>query len=145
MRFPHNAKIFRGQLDMAPFAGVFFLLLIFLLLESSMVFTPGVPIRLPQSADLPGTANPTLAVAIDGDGIIYYENQAVSEERLKQRLLAALKRSHPQPLTLIIQADQDVKYGVLVRLGLLAHDVGFKDAIMATSPSGAPGPALEKP
>jgi biopolymer transport protein ExbD len=129
---------------MAPFAAVFFLLLIFLLLESTMVFTPGVPIRLPQSADLPGTANPTLAVAIDGDGIIYYENQAVSEERLKQRLQAALKRSH-EPLTLIIQADQDVKYGVLVRLSLLAQDVGIKDAIMATSPSGAPGPALEKP
>ena len=42
MRFPRNAKIFRGQLDAAPLAGVFFLLLIFFLLSSRLAFTPGV-------------------------------------------------------------------------------------------------------
>ena len=54
MRFPHNTKIFRGQLDAAPFLGVFFLLLIFLLLNSSLVFTPGVEIQLPETANVPG-------------------------------------------------------------------------------------------
>ncbi len=43
MRFPHNTKIFRGQLDAAPFVGVFFLLVIFLLFNSGLVFTPGIP------------------------------------------------------------------------------------------------------
>ena len=32
MKFPRNAKIFRGQLDATPFAGVFFCLVLFILL-----------------------------------------------------------------------------------------------------------------
>jgi len=32
MKFPRNARIFRGQLDAAPFAAVFFLLVLLLML-----------------------------------------------------------------------------------------------------------------
>ena len=49
MKFPRNARISRGHLDAAPFAGVLFCLLIFLLL-ASLVYTPGVLINLPTSA-----------------------------------------------------------------------------------------------
>ena len=54
MKFPRNARIFRGQLDAAPFAIVFFLLVIFLML-SSLVYTPGVHIELPVADGLTGT------------------------------------------------------------------------------------------
>jgi hypothetical protein len=47
MRFPRNAKMFRGQMDAAPFAGVFFLLTLFVLL-ASFTYTPGVRLRLPR-------------------------------------------------------------------------------------------------
>jgi biopolymer transport protein ExbD len=46
MRYPRNAKIFRGQVDAAPFAGVFFLLLLFMLLFNTHVFIPGVRVDL---------------------------------------------------------------------------------------------------
>lgn len=45
MRFPRNAKIFRGQLDMTPFVNVFFLLVIFVVL-GSLLYMPGIPFRL---------------------------------------------------------------------------------------------------
>lgn len=144
MRFPHNTKIFRGQLDMAPFAGVLFLLLIFLLLQSSMVFTPGLPIRLPETANLPGSANPSVAVAVDSGNVIYFENQAVSPVRLAEKLKSAVEESK-EPLTLIIQADREVKYEMLVQLGLLARDVGIKEALLATSPSVFPEVSEGKP
>ena len=144
MRFPHNTKIFRGQLDMAPFAGVLFLLLIFLLLHSSLVFTPGLPIRLPQTANLPGSAGPSVAVAVDSGNVIYYENQVLTPERLVEKLKAAVEESK-EPLTLVIQADREVKYETLVQLGLLARDVGIKEALLATSPSVFPEVTEEKP
>jgi len=93
MRFPHNAKIYRGQIDAAPFLGVFFLLIIFLLLNSSFVFTPGVPIMLPEGVNLPGTDKPTAVVAVDPSGHFYFENQLCDEARLKERLQAAVQRS----------------------------------------------------
>ncbi|HEY3862578.1 MAG TPA: hypothetical protein VGO59_11895 [Verrucomicrobiae bacterium] len=41
MRFPRHARIFRGPVDAAPMAGVFLLLMIFIML-GSLVYTPGV-------------------------------------------------------------------------------------------------------
>ena len=48
MKFPRNARIFRGQLDAAPFAAVFFLLVIFMML-GSLVYTPGARLRVAAS------------------------------------------------------------------------------------------------
>ena len=137
MRFPRNTRIFRGQLDAGPYAAVLFLLVIFLLLNSSFVFTPGVPIRLPEAQSVPGLATPTVAVAVDGSGQLYFQNQVIDEPRLKRKLQEAVSRS-PEPLTLIMQADQDVKYKELVRLGLLARATGIREALLATRPPLTP-------
>ena len=137
MKFPRHNKIFRGQLDAGPYAAVFFLLLIFLLLSSSLVFTPGVPIHLPEVANLPGTVNPTVIVAVDENGQFYFQNQVSDEARLREKLQAAVANAN-EPLTLIVQADQDVKYTTVVRLALLAREVGIKEALLATRPPVVP-------
>jgi len=133
MRFPHNTKIFRGQLDIAPFASVFFLLLMFLLFNSALVFTPGVRIHLPEAVVLPGTANPTLAVAVDESGQFYFENQIIDEDHLREKLQAAVANS-PEPLTLVMLADRNAKSGVVIKLELLAGSVGIKEVLHATRP-----------
>jgi biopolymer transport protein ExbD len=140
MRFPHNSKIYRGQIDAAPFLGVFFLLIIFLLLNSSFVFTPGVPITLPEGVNLPGTDKPTAVVAIDSNGHFYFENQLCDEARLKERLQIAVERS-PEPVTLVVQMDQDAKAGVLTRLGMMAHSLGIREMLQAVRPPVTPVPA----
>ena len=133
MRFPHNAKIFRGQLDAAPFLGVFFLLIIFLLLNSTFVFTPGVPISLPEGVNLPGPDKATAAVAVDEGGHYYFENQLCDEDRLRQRLQDAVSRS-PEPITLVVQADKSARTEVLTKLGLLARSLGIRDVLLAVRP-----------
>ena len=133
MKFPRNARIFRGQLDAAPLAGVFFLLVMFLALSSRMVFTPGISVNLPQGADLPGTDKPAVAVAVDASGLLYFENQLVTETQLRDQLSEAVKNSS-EPLTLIVQGDKEFKYDVLIRLGLLASQAGIKEALLATRP-----------
>ena len=127
-------------MDAAPFAGVFFCLVIFLLL-TLLVPTPGVRIQLPAATDLPGTDSPALVVAVDPAGQFYFENQLISADELKARLQAAVKKS-ADPLTLVVQADKSVKYETLVGLTLLAREAGMKEALLATLPrtsSAAPG------
>ena len=133
MKFPRNARIFRGQLDAAPFATVFFLLVIFLML-GSLTYTPGVRIRLPMSKDLPGTDKPTVSVAIDASGRLYFQNQWVQEADLVSRLKSAVASSS-EPLTLVVQADKSVTEEMLLRLTLLAHDAGISEALLATRQS----------
>ena len=132
MKFPRNARIFRGQLDAAPFAAVLFLLVIFMLM-GSLVYTPGVRLELPVADDLAGTDNPTVAVAIDANGRWYFENQAIEEKALRARLGQLVQHS-PQPPTLLVQADKAVTTEMLVRLSMLARGVGITNGMLATLP-----------
>jgi len=124
MRFPHNAKIFRGQFDAAPYVGVFFLLVIFLLAHSAMVFVPGVPIELPSGADLPGIEKPIAVIAVDAGGAYYFENQVCDEKRLRERLKATVERSR-EPITLVTRIDRKADTEVFIRLAMIAQDVGI--------------------
>jgi len=132
MKFPRNAKILRSHFDVAPFAAVFFLLLIFLLL-GALLPTPGIPLTPPAADNLPGTDQPTVAMAVDQNGNLYYENQMVSERVLINGLMVATNTTRA-PLTLIIHADQSVSYATLVHLTLLARDHGITNTLLATLP-----------
>lgn len=142
MRFPRHARIFRGQLDAAPFAGVFFLVLIFITFNSQLVFTPGVRIELPRADGLPGTTNPTIEVAVDRSGQFYFANQVIAEAELKQRLQAAADKAKVRgsQLTLVVLTDKDTPNGVLFSLGEIARASGISEMLQAVRPHTAPAP-----
>lgn len=144
MRFPRQAKIFRGQLDVAPFAGVFFLLAIFLLLHSSLVLPTGVQLQLPDSGDWPGNDAPTVTVAIDANELFYFENQVITEKDLRARL-AELRKQATEPLTLVVLADKSVSFDTLMRLQRLAHAAGITSAVLAGHPPAREVPATPLP
>jgi biopolymer transport protein ExbD len=133
MKLPRNARIFQGQLDVAPFASVFFLLLMFVLLASRL-YTPGVQVHLPEAdEELAGTDQPSIAVAVARDGRLYFENQEIGKDALQNRLREAAARSR-EPLTLVVQADKDVTEENLVSLALMAGKAGIHDLLFATLP-----------
>jgi len=138
MKFQRNLRIVQGRFDIAPYATVFFLLIMFVMLLS-LVPTPGLPLQLPQLASptdndaLPGTDRPTINVAVDASGQFYYDNQLVDEFHLRADLRAAAGKS-PEPLTLVVQADKSVAYENLVRLTMLARTAGITNALLATLP-----------
>jgi len=137
MKFPRNAKILRSPFEMAPFAAVFFLLVIFILL-AALLPVQGLRVRLqpPVAGDLPGVDKPAVAMAVDSSGRFYFANQIVSEAQLNSSLSNAVKNSHA-PLTLVIHADKTVTEGQLIDLALLAYHAGITNALLATLP-GAP-------
>ena len=137
MKFPRNARIFRGTLDAAPFVGVLFLVAIFLLLNSSLVFLPGVAVRLPEASDWPGVAGPTVTVAVDTNRRFYLRNQIIQENDLQTRLRKAARETR-EPLTLVLLADKSVPYETIVYLANLAREAGLKETLLATSPPAAP-------
>lgn len=67
MRFQRHAKIFRGQLDPAPVAGVFFLLIIFVVL-GSLLYTPGVLVELKDDGAI---TESTIVVKSNGTNIVF--------------------------------------------------------------------------
>jgi biopolymer transport protein ExbD len=133
MKFPRNAKIFRGHLDVTPFAGVFFCLLVFILL-GTLVYTPGVQINLPDSAStLSGVSGPVLAVAVDPNGQFYFENQLIQGPNLQRRLQTEATRQS-EPLTLVVLADKAVTQDQLNNLYELARRAGIRQIHLAALP-----------
>ena len=143
MKFPRNAKLFRGRLDAAPFAGVLFCLLIFILLDT-LVYTPGVRVQLPAASRvLPGVEGPTLVVAVDASGQFYFQNQLILKSNLQQRLQAEVARQ-TEPVTLVVQADKDVTVGQFDDVRELAASAGIKQIWQAVLPRPFDGPADAK-
>jgi biopolymer transport protein ExbD len=134
MKFPRNSKILRSQFDVAPFAAVFFVIVIFMLL-GALLPVPGLRTNLlpPSANDLPGVNAATIAMAVDNAGRLYFENQIISERVLINNLKVAVGIA-PSPLTLVIHADKAVTYEQLAHLTLLARDVGITNALLATLP-----------
>lgn len=143
MKFPRNVKVFHGQFDVVPLAGVFFLLVLFLLL-GSLVYTPGVKIRLQlpvTKEDLPGTDQTMVSVAVDASGQLYFDNQLIVPAQLQSRLRSVVRKSS-EPLALLVQADKAVSYQILIHLAVIARDAGIKEAFLATLPPSTTPPAL---
>lgn len=135
MRYPRNVRMFHGPIDAAGFLAVAFIIILFLGLQSLLVFTPGAKIRLPTASGFSGAANPTVSVALDRAGKLYFRNQLTTEEELVKRLATVVKAAGGKPLTLVVQADQDANYAALVRLGRLATDAGFDEVLLGTRPN----------
>ena len=134
MKFPRNTRLLRSPFDVAPFAAVLFLLVIFLML-GALLPVQGLHVELqpPTASDLPGTDKPSVAVAIDSSGRFYFANKIIAENELSDDLAAAEKNSR-EPLTLVIHADKSVTYEQLVRLTMVAREAGIRDVLLATLP-----------
>lgn len=145
MKFPRNARILRSQLDAAPLAAVFFLLVLFVMM-GSLVYTPGVHIELPAADgamgdyDLPGTDQRPITIAVDASNRLFHGNQLISETELKARLTEAVASS-PEPPTLIVQAHKAITLENYTRLTLLAREAGIRKSVLAMLPRPAAPPA----
>jgi len=133
MKLPRNAKVFRGQLDVAPFMGVFLLLLIFVMLQQQIAHVPGLRVELPTADDLSGIQGPVLAVVMDSGGRLFFDNQEVSPTELRKQLTLAAGRLEG-PMTLIVRADQRVSVGAWTDLNIMARSAGIREVLLAVNP-----------
>lgn len=125
MKFQRHVKMTTAHLDMTPFAGVFFCLLIFVLL-AELVYTPGVLIELPASRAVgTGVDGPVISIALYKDGQYFYQNQLVGEAALFARLKAETA-AESEPTTLYVAADKAVTQAQMSHLRDLATAAGIK-------------------
>lgn len=118
MRYPRNAKIFRGQVDLAPLANVLFLLVLFLLL-ASLIYTPGIPFRLAGNLrDASGTRK-VLTIAQNGDILFNGKTNRVDE---MDDLVSEFKKLPPQT-TIIVNVEANAPKGIIAHVQERAKDL----------------------
>ncbi len=131
--------MFTGRLDVAPFACVFFLLVIFLVLLSHLAPVPGIPVMLPEAQlpdDVPGPDG--VVVILDAEGRLYFNQQITTAGRLSQELSRRLKAAGG-PLPLVLQAGAGVRLQDLVSFYALCRQVGIHQVKLQTRPAPLSG------
>lgn len=119
------------RIDLTPMVDVVFLLLIFFMISTTFVESPGISIKLPESSNQTVAREPKeIKVYLSREGDIFHLDRKVSVEDFK-RVLASYQ-SDAKLTTVLLLADQDAKHGKVVTLMDLARDAGFTKLAIAT-------------
>jgi biopolymer transport protein ExbD len=139
MRFKRNLKILTGpSYVVPPLIDVVFLLLIFIMLGSSLVFQSGITVRLPEVQQQFSGAADKLVITHTKERLLFFNDQKVKDwddldRRLQQVAVGQAERSR-RPV-IILKADRDIPYKNIVRIIALArnHDL---EVFMVTKTAG---------
>jgi len=119
------------KVDMTPMVDVVFLLLIFFMISTTFVETPGIDVNLPKSSlEVTEKKPQEVKVFIDARGKIVIDDQQVSLKGLKERLKTMGART--AETTFVLMADRDVRHGRVVEVMDAAKEAGFVQLAIAT-------------
>lgn len=143
MRSKPNVKIMTGILPLAPLVDVFFLLLVFFMINSSLVFWPGTSVKtkveLPRSRVNSMSAADKLVITITRSGDVFFNDEHVGWADLERELtqlvndsqVVADKRAAIDPANgetqvsrspvVVLRADKSIAYDEIIRVMSMAR------------------------
>ena len=131
MQFSKRAKT-GASLDITPIVDTVFNLLIFFALSLNFIVTPGIKVDLPESTtEEIIRERDELIIVMDRNKGIFIDGVRVTTDQLASSLKQAAGRN--KDTLVIIQADQDVAHGDVVRMMDRAKKAGLNRLAIATS------------
>jgi len=119
------------RIDLTPMVDVVFLLLIFFMISTTFVESPGISIKLPEASSQSIEREPQeLKIYLSTEGDIYYLDRKISITDYKG--LLSKHQSDADKTTILLLADQESRHGKVVTLMDLARDAGFVKLAIAT-------------
>ncbi len=127
-----DARPLQSEINMVPLIDVMLVLLIVFMITAPLL-THSVKIDLPQASSQPNQEKPeTVSLALDADGRLFWNNEALDEAALPARLAAAAAQT-PQP-ELHLRADRNTRYQTLAEVMSKARAAGIEKMGFITQP-----------
>ncbi|PIT76853.1 biopolymer transporter ExbD [Limnohabitans sp. G3-2] len=112
-----------SEINVTPMVDVMLVLLVIFILTAPLM-TSAIRLDLPQTEGAEaGAVSPSLTLAVDAQGALFLNDQAITPEVLRLRLAQAAQRNPNTELEL--RADQSVPYGRVVEAMGLAQKAGL--------------------
>lgn len=119
------------HVDLTPMIDVVFLLLIFFMITTTFIESPGLTINLPKSsAQQLKRGEKDIHVYLTAEGAIYLQKQPVSLEELRQRIQQYGETV--KQMTFLLMADKGALHGRVIQLMDAAKTAGFGRLAIAT-------------
>ena len=119
------------RIELTPMVDVVFLLLIFFMISTTFVESPGISIKLPESSSQTLEREPQeIKIYLSREGEIFYRDREISIE--EYRSVLAEHQVDATNTTVLLLADQESRHGKVVTLMDYARDAGFTKLAIAT-------------
>jgi len=133
MQFRSRPRRDDARIEITPLVDMVFLLLIFFMLSTTFIVTPGIKVNLPKSSAEKVTRDKQeMRVVVTRDNKVFLEKRLVTMPELEQSFRqVAAKNSQ---VMVIIQADAQAFHGRVVEVMDSAKVAGLSRLAIATTP-----------
>ncbi len=123
------------EINITPMLDVVFIMLIFFIVTASFVKESGIDVNKPQAQTSQPKEKANILIAIDASGGIWIDRRRVDPRAVRANI-ERLHAENPQG-TVVIQADEEARTGVLVQVMDAARLAGVYDVAIA-APRASP-------
>ena len=126
MQFKRRLKP-TATVDIVPLIDVVFQLVVFFMVSSTFILTPGISLTLPEASSAEPTVMTRLVVTIADEDQIYLNKEQYSLETLEEALQQFSQREELREIqTVVVEGDQSVSYSLMVRVLDTLRQHGFE-------------------
>jgi len=132
MKFRRRLEL-QSNLNLIPMVDVVFQLVLFFLVSTTFVLAPGIKLTLPASGTAESVVMEQMVVTIVSTDEVYLNKERLSGlPGLGERIAEMPETDRKQVSAVIIEADQNVAYGLMVQALDVLRQNGFKNVGLRT-------------
>jgi len=126
MQFKRRLKP-TATVDIVPLIDVVFQLVVFFMVSSTFILTPGISLTLPDSSSAEPVVMSRLVVTIVSEDEIYLNKEKHTLSSLEKALEVFTRREEVSKLqTAVVEGDQSVSYSLMVHILDVLRTQGFE-------------------
>lgn len=118
-------------IDLTPMLDVVFIMLIFFIVTSSFIKESGVEVNRPQADSASSQEKGNILIAVTADGQVWLDKQVVDVRSVRAHV-ERMRQEQPEGVV-VVQADQDARTGLVVKVMDQARLAGVQDVVLAAS------------
>lgn len=124
-----------SEINLTPLMDLTFILLITFIITFPLI-EQGISVNLPKHKADTLSNDKARTVSVDRNGSVYFDEIPVTLDDLAVRL-GELSRLDPE-ITVMIRADEEIRYGYLVKVLKVLHNAGIAKMALVTEADGKP-------
>lgn len=114
------------RVDLIPMIDIVFQLVVFFMVSSTFIITPGIGIEFPESRTAEPVAMSRLVVTLVSSDEVYLNKERHTMKSLDEALSDLTDEERERAKTVILEADTEVPYGLIVEALDVLRENGFK-------------------
>ena len=128
----------RTNVELIPLIDVVFQLVIFFMVSTTFILTPGISLILPKSETSEPVVMSKLVVTVVSRNELYLNKEQYDVEGLDQRLGAITEEERSEIKTVVVEGDENVSYSLMVQVLDVLRRNGFTGINLRTKETEEP-------